>query len=79
VVIQVNSMQHVGAPTVADGMTADHAAYIVATAREFHRIVAKVAELRRRDPEAAIMREIDRLAETGLSIDSQASARDGPG
>jgi hypothetical protein len=63
-------MAQVGDPTIADGMTAERAHYLVTSAKELHGIVAKVAELRRRDPESPVLAQIEALTDDGLSIDA---------
>src|SRR5262245_14017369 len=57
--IYASSMQHVGHPTIADGMTRDNAHFLALAAVEYHGLVAKLAELRRRQPDAPVLAQLE--------------------
>jgi hypothetical protein len=66
--IFASSMQHVGHPTIADGMTRDNALFLTLAAVEYHGLVAKLAELRRRQPDAPVLAQLEELIDGALAV-----------
>ena len=72
-VILSEALSRMGDPTIADGLTCENAKFLVGAAREYHGVVAKLAELRRRRPDAPVLAQIGELIDAWPALSDEAA------